>query len=363
MGGPVTQTSPFKFIIGVFLIFTLGLVMVYSSSYVFARENFGWATHFFWRQIFYGILGASLAIVVSKTKFLFWIKFARHFNLFVCFLLALTLIPGVGVGAKGATRWLSFFGVSFQPSELLKISMIGVSIYFFEVLKNSPIKDQLKFVPQLVLPLVLLLIQPDFGTFFICISIIMFMAFLSSFSRKYFYSVLATGTVLSIGILLMENYRIQRLLSFLDPWKNPLTSGFQIIQSFLAFSNGGFWGRGIGNSDEKLLYLPEAHNDFIFSVMGEELGFVGVLFFVGLFVYTIYQGFWLSSRGKDMLSSLFIAGIVFVIALQGLLNMGVVLGLLPTKGLNLPFVSYGGSSLLGNFFGIGLVISSLRYKT
>ena len=152
----MTSTSPLKFIVGIFLIFTLGLVMVYSSSYVFARENFGWEAHFFWRQTFYGFLGAGSNIVVSKTKFLFWVKYARHFNLFVCFLLMLTLIPGLGVGAKGATRWLSFFGVSFQPSELLKISMIGLSIYFFEVLNKSPIKDQLKFVPQVLLPLSLL---------------------------------------------------------------------------------------------------------------------------------------------------------------------------------------------------------------
>ena len=201
----MTSTSPLKFIVGIFLIFTLGLVMVYSSSYVFARENFGWATHFFWRQTFYGFLGAGLAIIVSKTKFLFWVKYARHFNLFVCFLLILTLVPGLGVGAKGATRWLSFFGVSFQPSELLKISMIGLSIYFFEVLNKSPIKDQLKFVPQVLLPLGLLLMQPDFGTFFICISTVMFIAFLSSFSRKYFYSILVIGSLTSIGILLMEN--------------------------------------------------------------------------------------------------------------------------------------------------------------
>ena len=191
----------------------------------------------------------------------------------------------------------------------------------------------------------------------------MFIAFLSSFSRKYFLFNSSNWLFGKYRNSLNGKLQNSTSVEFFGSLENPLTSGFQIIQSFLAFSNGGFWGRGIGNSDEKLLYLPEAHNDFIFSVMGEELGFIGVLFFVILFAYTIYQGFWLSSRSKNMLSSLFVAGIVFVIALQGILNMGVVLGLLPTKGLNLPFVSYGGSSLLGNFFGIGLIISSLRYKT
>ncbi len=153
---------------------------------------------------------------------------------------------------------------------------------------------------------------------------------------------------------------MKRLLTYLDPWKNPHGSGFQIIQSYLAFANGSLLGQGLGNSNEKLFYLPEAHNDFIFSVIGEEMGFVGVFFLVCLFIAFIYFGFKLILQVKDRIGVILGASIIFVLGLQALLNMGVVLGLLPTKGLNLPFISYGGSSLICNFFGIGLLLSVVK---
>ena len=158
----------------------------------------------------------------------------------------------------------------------------------------------------------------------------------------------------------MKAYRIERLLTYLDPWKNPKTSGFQIIQSFLAFANGGIFGQGLGNSNEKLFYLPEAHNDFIFSVIGEELGLFGVTLMVGLFMTFIYLGLKIGIRMKNRWAFILVSTVIFTIGLQALLNMGVVLGLLPTKGLNLPFISYGGSSLVSNFFGVGLILSAVN---
>ena len=183
---------------------------------------------------------------------------------------------------------------------------------------------------------------------------------MSSFPRKYFYYSLVTGGICGVFVLFSQAYRVKRMLTYLDPWKNPQGSGFQIIQSYMAFAKGAAFGQGLGNSNEKLFYLPEAHNDFIFSVIGEELGFIGVFVLISLFVAFIYFGFKLALKLRDRVSIIMASAIVFVLGLQALLNMGVVLGLLPTKGLNLPFVSYGGSSLLCNFFGIGLLLSVIK---
>jgi cell division protein FtsW len=187
-----------------------------------------------------------------------------------------------------------------------------------------------------------------------------FVGFMSSFPRRYFYCSLFIGGLAGIFILFYKAYRVKRLLTYLDPWKNAQGSGFQIIQSYMAFANGSLFGQGLGNSNEKLFYLPEAHNDFIFSVIGEEIGFIGVFLIVCLFIAFIYFGFKLVLQVRDRIGLILGASIVFVLGLQALLNMGVVLGLLPTKGLNLPFISYGGSSLICNFFGIGLLLSVIK---
>jgi cell division protein FtsW len=208
--------------------------------------------------------------------------------------------------------------------------------------------------------LALLIKQPDFGSFSICFFVIAFVCFMSSFPRKYFYYSLMAGGVGGIFILFSQAYRVKRLLTYLDPWKNPQGSGFQIIQSYMAFANGSAFGQGLGNSNEKLFYLPEAHNDFIFSVIGEELGFIGVFLIICLFIAFIYFGFKLILQVRDRVGIILGSSVIFVLGLQALLNMGVVLGLLPTKGLNLPFISYGGSSLICNFFGIGLLLSVVK---
>jgi len=350
-------------LLALLFIVLLGNVMVFSSSYIFARENYGTPFHFFFRQVVYTIGGATLMIVVSKTKYTFWIKYSKHFLLLSTLLVGLTFMPGIGIEVKGANRWLNLFFMSFQPGELLKYGLLFYSIYFFEVLNKGHKTDQLKSIPFLVVPLMLLVFQPDFGTFFISSSIIFFVAFLSNLNRKYLYGLILGGAMSVIGVLVMAPYRVARLATFLDPWKNPKSSGFQIIQSFLAFSNGGITGVGLGNSDEKLFYLPEAHNDFIFSVLGEELGLIGVIFFILIFLVFIYNGLKLStSPSNNLIQTLIVAGVIFLIGFQAFLNMGVVLGVLPTKGLNLPFVSFGGSSMICNFFGVGVLLSVINKK-
>lgn len=357
---PSNKTARY-FIINLSVIMVFGLIMVYSSSYMFAKENFGGANYFFFRQVLYCLLGIAVFYGVSRTRPSFWINYSFHFNFFITVLLFFTFIPGIGVSIKGSGRWIQILGSNIQPGEFVKYSLLVSSLHFFENFYSFSLKQKLSYLGLLLLPLVLLMLQPDYGSFTIGFLVISFVCYISNFSRKYFYTIISVGSVSGIGLLFTESYRISRLLTFLDPWKNPKTSGFQIIQSYLAFANGKLLGQGLGNSSEKLFYLPEAHNDFIFSVIGEELGFVGVLFVVGLVISALYLGLKLSFSMKKKWAMILSSSVMFIFGLQCLLNMGVVLGLLPTKGLNLPFISYGGSSLMANFLGMGLLFCSLRY--
>jgi cell division protein FtsW len=344
------------------IILCLGLLMVYSSSYIFAVEVYGQSSYFFFRQIINAFVGVIIFLVVSNTKFEFWIKYAPQISLFSFLLIVLTFMPVIGVSVKGSSRWINLIFVQFQPGELLKFTTILMGSHFVLKYKQMDGKTLVKELAILFAPIFLLALQPDFGTFIICLLIVIFLGFISDFPRKIFYSLFFSGTILGTFVLTLADYRVQRMLTFLDPWKHPRSSGFQIIQSYLAFSSGGWFGLGIGNSNEKLLYLPEAHNDFIFSVVGEEFGFLGVAVIVSLFICFIFYGFKIAISFKRESSQLVVSGVIFLIGLQAMFNMGVVLGLLPTKGLNLPFFSYGGSSLICNFFGLGLIVSGLKKK-
>lgn len=348
------------FLITLGVICFIGIIMVYSASYIYAKDVYKNSAHFLIRQLMYTGIGVSLAYFLSRTRFAFWFKMGQYLHIVFILLLIMTFIPGIGASTKGASRWISLGFMRLQPAEFIKYSTIFVSLFFFENFQNLDRKEIIKNCVAILLPLALLLKQPDFGTFSICFMLIVFVCFMSSFPRKYFYSIVAIGGTLAIAALFLQSYRIQRLLTFLDPWKNPKTSGFQIIQSYLAFANGAFFGQGIGNSNEKLFYLPEAHNDFIFSVLGEELGFIGVLFVVALVILFIFLGFRIALMIRSRISCIIISAIIFALGLQWSLNMCVVLGLLPTKGLNLPFISYGGSSLIANFLGIGFILSAIR---
>jgi len=348
------------FLLTLAIILSVGAIMVYSASYIYAKENYGSSIYFFTQQLTFIILGILFAALVANSKFSFWVKYGIYIHLFWIVILALTFVPGLGVEAKGAYRWLNILGLTLQPGEIIKYTLILSSMVYFENFSKFKLIEKIQYGIPLAAPLFILIRQPDFGTFMVCFSVISFVCYLSSFPRKYFYGILITGTTVGTGLLFLKAYRIERLLTYLDPWKNPKTSGFQIIQSFLAFANGGLLGQGLGNSNEKLFYLPEAHNDFIFSVIGEELGLLGVTLMVGLFITFIYVGLKMAIRMKNRWAYIVVSTVIFTIGLQALLNMGVVLGLLPTKGLNLPFISYGGSSLISNFFGVGLILSAVK---
>ncbi len=350
------------FLINVFFLILFGVIMVFSASYMYATENMGSSYFFLVKQLIFIALGLLLALIFSRMKVLFLYKHAYKLNAFFCFLVTLTLIPGLRVVIKGSKRWLNIGFMHLQPGEFVKYSLMFAAIKYFENFNNYTPKQRVIYLLGLIYPLGVFILQPDFGTFFISALIIGFIAYLSAFPRKYFYSVLILGMIGAFGILISAPYRVKRLLTFLDPWKDPRGAGFQVIQSFLAFANGSFFGQGLGNSNEKLFYLPEAYNDFIFSVIGEELGFLGVLITILMFLSFIFIGFKIAISLKSKVGGIMVSAIIFVIGLQAFMNMGVVLGVLPTKGLNLPFISYGGSSMVANLGALGLIFACLKIQ-
>jgi cell division protein FtsW len=350
------------FLINVFFLILFGVIMVFSASYMYATENMGSSYFFLAKQLIFIALGLFLALIFSRMKVLFLYKHAYKLNAFFGFLVTLTLIPGLRVVIKGSKRWLNMGFMHLQPGEFVKYSLMFAAIKYFENFNNYTPKQRVIYLLGLIYPLGVFILQPDFGTFFISALIIGFIAYLSAFPRKYFYSVLILGMIGAFGILISAPYRVKRLLTFLDPWKDPRGAGFQVIQSFLAFANGSFFGQGLGNSNEKLFYLPEAYNDFIFSVIGEELGFLGVLITILMFLSFIFIGFKMAISLKSKVGGIMVSAIIFVIGLQAFMNMGVVLGVLPTKGLNLPFISYGGSSMVANLGALGLIFACLKIQ-
>ena len=350
------------FLLTTVMIIFFGVVMVFSSSYMYAREQFGSPMHFLFKQLFFIGLGTAAAYLLARTKISFWYKYAYPINAMFILLLVLTQIPGIGVAMKGSQRWINLGFMNLQPGEFVKYSIILASIKYFENFLSYSNRDKAINSLGIVMPLLIFLKQPDFGTFAISAAIVAFIAFLSHFPRKLFWSATALGFVSAVALLFAAPYRVRRILVFLDPWKDPKNSGFQIIQSFLAFANGGITGQGLGNSNEKLFYLPEAYNDFIFSVVGEELGLAGVIGAVLLFLAFIFFGFRIALALKSRLAGMMVCSVVFCIGFQAFLNMGVVLGVLPTKGLNLPFISYGGSSMVANLAALGLIFAALRWN-
>lgn len=347
----------------VFLLVTIGCVFIYSASSIYALEHYGSAHYFVMRQ-FIGLAIGLIAIIALQfistdhikklSPYLFWGSLA---------LTALTLIPTFSRTIHGAHRWVNIAGITFQPSELLKCTLI---IYLAYLLTKHDWSLSMKlcdyFRPLVVLGLSCLIVlkQPDFGlTVTITIAAIA-MLFINHMRVKYL--LLLVATILPAGIFLMitKAYRLRRILVFLNPWEDPRGSGFQIIQSLIAIGAGNWFGVGIGHSKQKFFYLPMQHTDFVFSVIAEEIGFIGVMLIIALFLALLYLGMRIASNLSNPFSSLMITGISILISLQAMINLAVVSGLVPTKGIGLPFISYGNSALICNLMMIGIVINCVR---
>ena len=338
----------------------IGLVMVFSSSGVYAMEKYNDAYYFLKRQVVWVFLGTVVMLLAREMDYRGLEKYTYYVMGVTFLMLIAVMVPGLGKEVGGARRWLMLGGFTFQPSELAKFALI--LFIAKSLVKRS---DQLKnfaygYLPKLIVLgffFVPILFQPDFGAAMIICFVTFTMLMIAGLRSKFLvYSILAVVPFVALAIMNTE-YRKRRIVAFLNPWEHESNSGFQVVQSFYAFGRGGIFGSGIGSSSQKLFYLPEAHTDFIFSVIGEELGFVGALIIILLFSILIWRGFIIAYHAKDSFGTHVAIGLTLLIGIQAFMNMGVTVGLLPTKGLTLPFVSMGGSSLVVLMFSIGVLLN------
>ena len=350
----VWLTLPVMFLVGI------GIVMVYSASSALALKKFGTDYYFLKRQLAYSV-GGCLLLIFFRHLSLKILHAGVYLLLFATILLlAAVQIPGLGITAGGATRWLYLGAFSFQPSELARLALVVYLAFSIEK-KGDLIKTfSVGFVPHVLILGIfvgLIMLQPDFGSAAILCVIAWGMMFMGGVRLRYLISSVLPLLLAGYLVLINSPYRLRRLLSFWDPWQYATDEGYQAIHSLMAFGTGGIWGVGVGGGYQKLFYLPEPHTDFIFSVIGEELGLIGVLAVVTCYGMIIWRGIGIARGTEGTFESLVAAGLTFSIGLQVCINMGVALALLPTKGLTLPLLSYGGSSLLVNMAGIGLLMN------
>jgi cell division protein FtsW len=338
----------------------IGIVMVYSSSTIIAAENFHDPYFFLKKDILWVILGIACILFFMNFDYKLLRKYIYPLLFISFFLLILVLVPDLGKEVGGAKRWLKLGFFSFQPSELAKLVLI---IYMsHSLVKKEDYLDNFSmgYLPNLLILGIfslLIIFQPDLGTAVLIASVIFFLFIIAGV--RYSYLLYSFLMILPFLFTAISNvgYRKRRILAFLDPWSDPFDAGFQIIQSFLALGKGGLIGLGLGQGEQKLFYLPEPHTDFIFAVIGEELGFIGAMIIIALFLFLFLKGIKVAKGCSDPFGKYLAFGIIMMITLQVIINIGVVVGLLPTKGLPLPFISMGGSSLIINSVGIGILLN------
>lgn len=345
------------------ILIALGIVMIYSASSIYALEKYKDSFFFLKRHLVFVCLGALLALAVMAMDYRSLRRWARPLVLLAILLLVLVLIPGIGREVAGARRWFRFQSISFQPSEFANLAII-VYLADFIARKEKFLKSFFKgFIPPiLVLGCVssLILLQPDLGTTIALLTVGLTMLFIAGIKLRYLLSLILVSLPALYLLIFNVAYRRMRIMAFLNPWQDPKGSGFQIIQSQIALGSGGIFGTGLGHSKQKLFYLPAAHTDFIFSIIGEELGLIGTLAVLALFIIFIQQGVKIIKNSFDTFDFFLSTGLISMISLKALINIGVSCGLMPTKGLPLPFISYGGSSLLFDIVAVGLLINIAR---
>ena len=348
----------------VLLISIFGLIMIYSASYVWAEYKFQDPFKFVRNQGLFFLVGVVLMMVISRIDYHQYSKYSKHLLLLCLILLILVLIPGIGTVRNGSRSWFGIGSFGIQPSEFTKLSLIIFTAKYL-VCNEKSLRDIKKGVfPILGLTMLifgLIMLQPDFGTGVIIVMSIVGLLFVGGVDFKFFFKIGLVGVVLLVVLILMAPYRLTRILSFLDPWKDPLGSGFQIIQSLYAIGPGGLFGYGFLNSRQKHFYLPEPQTDFIFSIISEEFGFMGVLIVSALFLTIIITGFRIAQSSHDLFGKYLAFGITFQLSFQAILNLMVVVGLIPVTGVTLPFLSYGGSSLLITLVSMGILLNISRY--
>lgn len=363
----MTDMRPLRISIAmiVALLLCLGVIMIYSSSGVYASENLGDRTYFLKRHLIFLTIGGVITLVAMAFDYRILQQYSKWLLLAAFVMLALVLIPGIGTSSFGARRWFKLGPISFQPSEFTKLA---VMIYAADFLarKQGKITNFLEgFLPLLIIMgsvCLLIVKQPDLGSSVLIASIILTLLYVAGTRLLYIGGLILSAVPLLIYLVVSEPYRMRRIIAFLDPWQDSQGAGFQLSQSQIALGSGGIFGVGLGQSMQKLFYLPAAHTDFILSIIGEELGLIGTLLTVLLFAAFIWQGARIIKRITNPFGYYLATGIVALIGMQAVVNIGVSIGAFPTKGLPLPFISYGGSALVFNMLSVGLLLNISRIE-
>lgn len=344
------------------ILLSIGLIMVASASMSVADAQFGNPFYFLLRHFIYLLLGAGVGLFAVQVPIATWQRFSGLLLLTAFVLLILVLIPGVGRRINGSMRWIGVGPLTLQPSEFAKFAVITYMSAYLVRRQDEVRSSWFGFIKPMTvvgIAVLLLLLEPDFGASMVTVAAVLGMLFLAGTPLLKFAALL--GTVLTGAALavIFEPYRMKRMLAFTDPWADQFNSGYQLAQSLIAFGRGEWIGVGLGKSVQKLFYLPEAHTDFVFAVYAEEFGLVGVTLVIGLFWLLVHSAVRIGQQAEmrqQVYPAYFAYGIAFVIAAQALVNIGVNMGLLPTKGLTLPLVSYGGTSLLVVFLMLGVLL-------
>lgn len=353
----------FILFITVITLLGMGLIMVFSSAAITTSVEYGDAYYYFKKQLIWAVLGIAALIVLMKLNYS-KIKDLAIPLIIVAFICLILVIP-LGAEAGGAVRSLGVGSVRFSPSELAKLAMVLFLAKIMEINLNnikSFTKGILPFLGILAVFCGLIMLQPDLGTSFVVAGTIFFMLLVAG-ARWSHLGIIALSGLVAIGAAIaVAPYRMIRFIAFLNPWEYAQTDGFQTIQSLYALGSGGLFGVGLGMSRQKFFYLPEQHTDFIFAILGEELGFIGVFVVLALFLLFAWRGYRIAIKAPDTFGSLLAAGITTMIVFQAAINIGVVAGALPVTGITLPFISYGGTSLLFTLAGVGLLLNISRYS-
>nr|WP_245745256.1 stage V sporulation protein E [Lentibacillus persicus] len=346
-------------------LLVVGAVMVYSSSYVWAEYKYGDQFFYLKRQLLFCGVGLIGMLFFTVLPYNTWKKYSKLL-LLACFLLLLiVLIPGIGMERGGAQSWIGIGAFSIQPSEFMKLGLIIYLSVYLSVNQKYITSFKNGFLPSLVLVFAafgLIMLQPDLGTGVVLAATCMVMIFTAGARLSHFLGLAVIGLIGFLFLIVSAPYRISRITAFINPWEDPLGDGFQIIQSLYAVGPGGLMGLGLGDSIQKYFYLPEPQNDFIFSIVAEELGFLGGTFVISLFALLFWRGIKVALEAPDVYGKFLALGIVSMLSIQVMINISVVIGLIPVTGITLPFLSYGGSSLTLTLCSAGILLNISRFS-
>jgi len=360
--GIKTEFDSVIFYTTILLVF-IGIIMVFSASYVQSSFKHHDAYYFLKRNVIYAILGFISMMFISNIDYTFWKKNAKAIGIIATILLLLVITP-LGIKANGARRWLGFGGLTIQPAEIAKFATIIITAKIIEI-RYDKMKSLTKgVIPVLIVPIIffaLIMCQPNMSTAGTIILVVFVMVFVAGMNMKFVIAMFGSGVAAFLVLALTSEYRLKRILSFLDPFQDPLGNGYQVIQGLYALGSGGLFGMGLGKSQQKWFYIPEPQNDFIFAIIGEELGLVGCAIVIMLFVILVYRCVRIALKCSNVFACMMVIGIGAQIGIQAALNIAVATSSMPVTGVALPFISYGGTSLIIFMSAVGIVLNISKH--